>query len=108
MANPISTSDLMNRMRETSSLQVIDVRRQAAFDSATQLITGAHWANPDNVAVWKGALDKQRPTVVYCAHGHAVSQGCANTLAEDGFTGHYLEGGFEKWSGEGNSVHSKT
>lgn len=107
MASSISTNDLMDRMRDMPSLQLFDVRRRAAFDADPRLISGATWANPDDVDVWKTALDKRRPTVVYCAHGHAVSQGCADTLTKDGFIVHYLEGGFEKWFGEGNPLHSK-
>lgn len=108
MADFVSTSSLMNRIGQTPELQIIDVRRRAAYEAATHVISGATWASPDDVDVWKASLDKQRPTVVYCAHGHAVSQGCANTLAQAGFDVHYLEGGFEQWSTEGKPVQSKS
>ena len=39
--------------------------------------------------------------VVYCVHGHEVSQGIAAALSEDGLDAGYLIGGIEGWSSLG-------
>jgi hypothetical protein len=44
-----------------------------------------------------GALPRARSVVVYCMHGHEVSQAVAKALGEHGIAARYLEGGIEAW-----------
>lgn len=104
MGNSISTAELAENL---SGVQLVDVRRAPVFDASTQIITGARWDSPENVDVWKANLDVQRPVVVYCVHGHQVSQGCAAALEEAGFNACYLEGGINKWLEEHRAAVDK-
>ena len=49
-------------------------------------------------------LNKDTPIVVYCVHGHEVSQSAARTLRDLGFKAQYLEGGIATWMGAGFDV----
>jgi rhodanese-related sulfurtransferase len=42
--------------------------------------------------------------VVYCVHGHEVSQSAARTLRELGFKAQYLEGGIATWTEAGFEI----
>jgi len=74
---------------------VIDVRKPPAFLAATDMIRGALRRDPLRVADWRGTLPSAASVVVYCVHGHEVSQDVAKTLGV-----RYLEGGIEHWDGE--------
>lgn len=107
MPKSMSTRALDEAMASPDAPQVIDVRRQPAFDASETMITGASWRNPDQIDIWAPELDRSRTAVVYCVHGHQVSQGCAVRLEEAGFRAAYLEGGFEKWAVEERSAAPK-
>lgn len=87
--------------QELASFQVIDVRRRAAFDASGKMIATAVWRDPAQVDVWCHQLSGEQPVVVYCVHGHEVSQGCAMSLENAGFDVSYLDGGFAQWIQEG-------
>jgi rhodanese-related sulfurtransferase len=106
MATPISTEDLLD-LTKSAATQIVDVRRKPVFDTSSSLIAGAIWRNPEEINTWQLTLNKQQDVVVYCVHGHQVSQGCADALVQTGFNARYLEGGFEKWADEGKSVQAK-
>ena len=42
-------------------------------------------------------LDPTAPAVLYCVHGHEVSQGAAAILRRQGYDVRVLEGGIEAW-----------
>jgi rhodanese-related sulfurtransferase len=73
---------------------VIDVRRQERFLDADRMIDGALHRDPARVMEWKKGLPTGADIVVYCVHGHEVSQGVAKALGA-----RYLEGGIEAWQG---------
>ena len=75
---------------------VIDVRKEPAFKAATGMITGALRRDPGLVTSWAKELPSASTVVVYCVHGHDVSQGVAKALNEYGIKAHYLEGGIEE------------
>ena len=74
---------------------VIDVRKTPAFLAAPDMIRGALRRDPAAVETWRRTLPSAAPVVVYCVHGHEVSQGVAKALGA-----RYLEGGIEHWDGE--------
>ena len=104
MSVSISTAALSDQLGAT---QVIDVRRRPAFEASAAMIPMAIWRDPAQVAVWHRELDRLRQVVVYCVHGHEVSQGCAAFLETAEFRVAYLEGGFAHWSEEGRPVQAK-
>ena len=73
---------------------VIDVRRNERFLESNSLIDGALHRDPERVEEWKRTLPANAEVVVYCVHGHEVSQNVAKALGA-----RYLEGGMEAWAG---------
>jgi rhodanese-related sulfurtransferase len=80
---------------------VIDVRKPPAFDADSVMAASAIRRSHETAAEWAGALPPGRDVVVYCVHGHEVSQGAARTLAARGVPARYLEGGIEDWKAAG-------
>ena len=93
MAVVIPVPQLIEQLRHPVPPVVLDVRRAHVFAAAPSLIAGAGWRDPRCVGGWSGELDRNRPIVVYCAYGHAVSQSVADALAGAGLSARYLEGG---------------
>jgi len=81
---------------------VIDVRRRERFFEANDLIRGALRRDPERVLEWKKSLPRAASVVVYCVHGHEVSQGVAKALDAK-----YLEGGIEAWRETGGELSHK-
>jgi rhodanese-related sulfurtransferase len=96
MTSSIAFSDLQAATRGWQPPVVIDVRKQPAFKAAAAMIAGALRREPDLVSSWAKELPKASTVVVYCVHGHEVSQGVANALNAYGINAHYLEGGIEE------------
>lgn len=86
---------------------IIDVRRAAAYDSSPVLIAGASRALDPDPASWRCALSKSSPVVVYCVHGHEVSQQAAAALITAGIEARYLEGGISAWQAAGGTTMTK-
>lgn len=93
----ISISALREELQGLQPPIVIDVRRQAAFVESTQMIAGALRRAPEHVADWAATLPAAEAFVVYCAHGHEVSQQVAAVLIEIGLRARYLAGGLDAW-----------
>lgn len=108
MGPSVSFSELQSAIAAEHPPIVIDVRRRPAFQSATDMISGALRRDPDDVSTWAGELPKASSVVVYCVHGHEVSQGTARALTERGIAVRYLEGGIEEgWKAAGGALDSK-
>jgi rhodanese-related sulfurtransferase len=75
---------------------LIDVRRRDAFESAAEMACGALRRDPESVDTWASTLPSASTVVVYCIHGHQVSQSVAAALRERGIDAYYLEGGLEE------------
>jgi len=72
------------------------------------MISGALRRDPEAVAAWAAELPRAASVVVYCAHGHELSQGAARALAERGIVAQYLEGGIEEgWKARGGALDRK-
>ena len=81
---------------------LIDVRRSERFLESPYLIDGALRRDPSRVEDWKTTLPAEADVVVYCVHGHEVSQGVARALGA-----RYLEGGIEGWRAAQGRLQSK-
>jgi rhodanese-related sulfurtransferase len=87
---------------------VIDVRRQPAFVSSTDMVSGAIRRDPEQVSRWSKTLPKAASVVIYCVHGHEVSQKVAAALRSEGLAASYLEGGLEEgWKGTRGALDRK-
>ena len=108
MRHSYTVSQLQAALASSTAPQLLDVRRAPVFEQADELIAGAFWRDPEQIADWSGGLDSQRPVVVYCVHGHQVSQGCARQLADLGFDAAFLEGGIEAWRAAAGPMAAKS
>jgi rhodanese-related sulfurtransferase len=86
---------------------VIDVRRSKAFVEAADMLSGALRRNPAAAASWADDFPPARDIVVYCVHGHEVSQSAAAALRERGLSARYLEHGIEGWREAGGDLQNK-
>jgi rhodanese-related sulfurtransferase len=53
---------------------IYDVRRRAVFDEDDAIIPGAKWRDHRVAGEWAAEIPPGRDVVVYCVHGHNVSQ----------------------------------
>ena len=105
--NAISSAELRASMAAGGSPLLVDVRRAPAFLESGDLIAGALRRDPEAVDRWAQALPRGSDVVVYCVHGHQVSQGAAKALADRGIRARFLEGGIEHWKEEGGALDGK-
>jgi rhodanese-related sulfurtransferase len=93
----ISPSDLHAAAVSGRAGLIVDVRREAAFRAAPTMVAGALRRDPEAVAQWAPELPAASSVIVYCVHGHEVSQTVAAELERRRIRGRYLEGGFAGW-----------
>ena len=101
-APAISAATLRQSLASDRPPLVIDVRKKSTFLGAPDLIRGALRRDPQHVAEWKKTRPGEADVVVYCVHGHEVSQGAAKALGA-----RYLEGGIEAWRASGGELFGK-
>lgn len=104
----ITAAELKSALAGSELPLVIDVRTPAAFRSAPDMAAGALRRDPATVPAWAKELPRASSVVVYCVHGHEVSQGVAQALRELGIAARYLEGGLEEgWRASGGELMTK-
>jgi rhodanese-related sulfurtransferase len=104
----ITASALNSALAGSEPPLVIDVRRSPAFRAAPEMIAGALRRDPANVASWAKELPRASSVVVYCVHGHEVSQNAAKALRDAGMAARYLEGGLDEgWKAAGGALAGK-
>lgn len=83
--------------RSIADYRVVDVRKSAARQASNRTIRNALYRSHTDVIEW---LDDVRgeSVVVFCVHGHEVSQDACAALCAHGIDAWYLDGGFEAWS----------
>lgn len=101
------TASALQSLVATAHPLVIDVRRSERFRESPEMLRGALRRDPEQVADWAGTLPRASSVVVYCVHGHEVSQGAAKALREAGIRARYLEGGIEHWKESGGDLAHK-
>jgi rhodanese-related sulfurtransferase len=97
----ITPAQLAGRLGRASAPLVFDVRKMPAFDAASRAIAGAVRVAPDLVPAAFPLIESDRAVVVYCVHGHEVSQNAARALRQAGFAASFLEGGITAWEKAG-------
>lgn len=106
-ASSISTAELQSAIQSEHPPLVIDVRKPERFREAPDLVRGALRRDPLRAADWARTLPPAASAVVYCVHGHEVSQDAAKTLAHAGISTRFLEGGIEQWRTDGGALAAK-
>ena len=100
----ISICELAEGQAAGRRFTLIDVRREAARQADGAQIDGAQWLPPEDLFHWKDAVARDRPAVLFCAHGHELSQGAAATLRTMGLDARYLIDGFAGWRAAAQAV----
>ncbi len=98
----VSASGLKALIGQATPPIVIDVRRNERWHEASDLIDGALRRDPAQIEQWKKTLPAGAEVVVYCVHGHEVSQNTAKALGAK-----FLEGGIEAWRESGGALFGK-
>jgi len=105
--NSISPRSLYALIGTQASPIIVDVRRQPGFEADTRMLASALRRAPERVGEWQADLPKARAIVVYCDHGHEVSQQVAAALRGGGHDARYLEGGITGWAELGLPLRKK-
>ncbi len=100
----ISVSELARQLALGKPLRLLDVRRAQALAASGVQIAGAEWKNPAFWLDWKDGVAHDLPIVVYCAHGHEISQGLTATLRAMGADACHLTGGISEWQAQDHAV----
>ncbi|MEM1378694.1 MAG: hypothetical protein AAGG69_15040 [Pseudomonadota bacterium] len=91
MSDPISIENLK---RNLEHLTLVDVRKpKARMASGFELERTVH-EHPFNAAEWHTRYGGHQ-LVIFCVHGHEVSQSVCGYLRDEGIDCRYVEGGFE-------------
>jgi len=106
--NSISPQELRRLIGRPSCPPVIDVRRRAVFDGADSLIPTAQWRDHAEVATWAADLHPGAEVIVYCVHGHNVSQAALADLRRLGHRARALAGGIEGYRDAGGMLLRKS
>jgi len=94
----ISAQELYAAVGTASAPTIIDVRRDEAFAADDRMLVAARRRPPADVGTLARDLPAGPPVVVYCVHGHEVSQQTAAVLRDGGIAACYLEGGITGWA----------
>ncbi len=100
MAIPVSIAEV-SAGRDRPVL--LDVRKDKARIASGLTIPGAAIRNSFAAETWWPEVIGHK-VVVFCVHGHEVSQALAGFLADKGVDARYLEGGFEAWRLSGHDT----
>lgn len=94
---PTSPQLLSKHLTCTVKPLIVDVRKHQAFTDSEYMLAGALRRDPTLLMQWAPDLPAAHAVVVYCVHGHEVSQDTASALRHLGVNASYLEGGIEAW-----------
>jgi rhodanese-related sulfurtransferase len=103
----ISPAALKQLLDSDAPPLLIDVRRTPVFLGARDMIPGALRRDPFAASDWSPSLPAAASVVVYCVHGHEVSQGVATHLVAAGREARFIEGGIEAWRESGGPLTAK-
>jgi rhodanese-related sulfurtransferase len=97
----------LKKLLKSKDIVLLDVRRKADYEAEPNLIPGAAWRDPEQVESWSRELPKDRPVVVYCVKGGAVSQSITETLTGKQVNARLVEGGLMAWKEAGGGLELK-
>ncbi len=103
----ISLENFRQLLRRPTRPIIIDARPEGAYAASSGVIPGAIRRVRAKASIWATDLELARPIIVYCVHGHEVSQGIARLLNDRGLPAGYLRGGFEAWAASGGELAPK-
>lgn len=108
MPRTISPQSLLALVGTPHCPHLVDVRREAVFMADPMRIAGAVWRNHLDAEQWQPRFPPGRGFIVYCAHGHNVSEIAAAKLRALGADVAVLEGGIDAYQEAGGLLVAKT
>ena len=93
----IVSADLARQLTSSDTPLLIDVRKNQAFIDSDCTLPGALRRDPLLLDDWVAKLPPAAGVLVYCVHGHEVSQAVQSALQQRGINAHFLQGGIEAW-----------
>jgi len=103
---PVTSRELFDLLVAGRAPVIIDVRRRPRFEEAQTLLPAARWRSHLETENW--LLPPGHDVVVYCVHGHNVSQLAAVELRARGIPARFLAGGIEEWQAMGYPLVGKS
>jgi rhodanese-related sulfurtransferase len=97
----IEVAALAHSLGSAAWPRIVDVRRRETAEATGRALPTARWRSHEKVEQWAGELMPGEAVVVYCAHGHELSQGVAAVLRAHGLAIRYLRGGYAAWAEAG-------
>ena len=107
-ANRISSEELNSLIGTPRCPVIIDVRRKPVFDAAGARIAGSLWFDVSAIEAAAPFTRENTGAVVYCAHGHNVSELAAARLRAIGESVLILEGGIDAFEAAGGLLVKKS
>ena len=105
MSKSISARELSNLSGTSNWPAVVAVTRCVKFEEEARAIAGSVWRDHMQAEVWGPELARLgKPILVYCLHGHNVSQLAVARLRAKGIDARYLEGGIDAYEAAGGLV----
>ncbi len=117
MSRVITPSELIKRFEAGKRLSIdkrlaadlppvlVDVRKPAALARSGRMAEGAVWRHLFRAADWAGEF-AGHTVVVFCVHGHEVSQAVCGFLCDEDIACLYVVGGFEAMVDAGWTTHA--
>lgn len=103
----VSPARLAEQLHGLAAPLLVDVRKNEAFAASDVLLPHALRRDPSQVARWAADLPRAAAVLVYCMHGHEVSQDTAAALRQRGITASFLQGGIEAWREQARPLVAK-
>jgi rhodanese-related sulfurtransferase len=103
----ISVADLRPMLATANAPLIFDVRRDKAYSESDSVLASARRLRPEDIESRMQEIPKNRSVIVYCVHGHEVSQTAVKVLRGAGVDARFLEGGFVAWQAVGAPLATK-
>jgi rhodanese-related sulfurtransferase len=100
----ISSTDLIRLIGRAECPLLFDVRRAEACAGATSTIPPARWRDHRHADRWADEVPPGEDVVVYCVHGHQVSESAAALLRGRGVRARVLAEGIEGYASAGGPL----
>lgn len=91
----LSAQTLRQRLGTPYAPLIIDVRRDEAYEQSARVIAASRWRDHRQTEQWASELPAGADVLVYCVHGHQVSQSSMAVLRSLGHDAKFLETGIE-------------
>jgi Fe-Mn family superoxide dismutase len=97
MNDAVSPAELQQLLDQGAKMRVYDVRKIKDRIDVEYPIPTAQWRDPEKVSQWHRDVGDVDEVIVFCVHGHHVSQSTRGELRAHGIRARILEGGITAW-----------